>query len=60
MIEMIIFSIIILIIYFLPTLIAKGKKGQAGVFVINFFLGWTFLGWIVALTWAVSSEKKDE
>ncbi|MFK5073731.1 superinfection immunity protein, partial [Klebsiella pneumoniae] len=30
------------------------------VFVINLFLGWTFIGWIWALVWAITSEQKRE
>lgn len=30
----------------------------AAVIVINLFLGWTFIGWVVALAMAVSGEEK--
>lgn len=45
-----------LALYFLPTLVAQGDhhKNTAGIFVLNLFLGWTFIGWVVALVWAVS------
>ncbi len=51
--------VIFFMVYFTPTIAAIGKKGLAGVFVINFFLGWTLIGWVVALAWAVSSDKKE-
>jgi hypothetical protein len=40
--------------YFLPTIIAVARKvtNQGSVLVINFFLGWTFVGWVVALAMA--------
>ncbi|QEC46057.1 superinfection immunity protein [Pseudobacter ginsenosidimutans] len=43
-------------LYFLPTIIAATRHHQAtiGVFFLNLFLGWTFLGWIAALIWAFS------
>jgi len=41
--------------YFLPTLIAKRDKGM--IFVLNFFLGWTLVGWAVALALALRDEK---
>ena len=41
--------------YFLPTLIAKRDKGM--IFVLNFFLGWTLVGWAVALALAMRDEK---
>lgn len=40
--------------YFLPTIVAVARKvtNQGSVLVINFFLGWTFVGWVVALAMA--------
>lgn len=45
--------------YFLPSIVAGYReiKGGGGVFVVNFFLGWTLIGWVVALAWAASGEK---
>jgi hypothetical protein len=47
--------IISLVLYFLPTIIAvvRHHRNTLGVFLLNFFLGWTFIGWIAALIWAV-------
>ena len=44
--------------YFLPTIIAYVRKvtNVGSVFVINFFLGWTFVGWIVALAMSVKTK----
>ena len=39
-------------VYFLPTLIAHRKRNSQAIFVLNLFLGWTFLGWVIALVWA--------
>lgn len=46
--------------YFLPTIIAnsRGVRSAGGVFVINLLLGWTFIGWVVALAWAVCGETR--
>lgn len=54
---MIVFLLIIL--YFIPTLNAySNKKKNAGsVLVINFFLGWTLIGWVVALSMSMGKEK---
>lgn len=45
-------------VYFFPTIWAtkEKKKNGGAIFVLNLFLGWTFIGWVVALVWAV---KKD-
>ncbi|MBF5094709.1 superinfection immunity protein [Azospirillum sp. INR13] len=49
---------IALVLYLIPTWIAAARNhsSAAGVFVINLFLGWTFLGWVVALAWSVSGQ----
>jgi hypothetical protein len=41
--------------YFLPTIIAlaKHRRNTLAIFLLNFFLGWTFIGWVVALVWSV-------
>jgi hypothetical protein len=43
-------------LYFLPTIIVWNKKHADGVIAINLFLGWTFIGWVVALAWACTNE----
>ncbi|AAR89706.1 hypothetical protein PBI_U2_67 [Mycobacterium phage U2] len=42
-------------VYLLPTLVATVRKShlQGPVTVVNLFLGWTFIGWVVALAMAV-------
>jgi hypothetical protein len=46
-------------LYFLPTLIAVGrhKANQGQVLVVNLFLGWSLIGWVVALTMAVGASS---
>ena len=43
--------------YFLPTIVAVVRKvtNVGSVFVVNFFLGWTLVGWVVALAMASKS-----
>jgi len=52
--------ILILVLYFLPTIIAgiRGHRNQGSIFVLNLFLGWTFLGWVISLAMAVSGNVK--
>ena len=42
-------------LYFLPTLIAflRQHKNKPAIFLLNLFLGWTVLGWVVSLVWSV-------
>ena len=54
------FLIFCIIPYFLPTIIAfmRKKDNAGGVFALNFFLGWTFIGWIASLIWALSANNR--
>ncbi len=47
---------IILGIYFLPTIVAGFRKhhNMGPLVVVNVFLGWTLVGWVVALAMAFS------
>lgn len=51
--------LVVLAIYFLPTLLASGRKKNIGsIFVVNLFLGWTLIGWVVALAMAAGAKDK--
>jgi hypothetical protein len=51
--------VIALGLYFLPAIVAIRRHHQDGmVFVLNLFLGWTLIGWVVAMAIAVGSESK--
>ncbi len=47
--------VLIFVFYFLPTLIAflRQHKNKLAIFLLNLFLGWTVLGWVVSLVWSV-------
>ncbi|WP_244613156.1 superinfection immunity protein [Methylosinus sp. Ce-a6] len=53
-------ALIALSIYFLPTTIASSRQHRAigSIFVINLFLGWTFLFWVLCLAWAFGPNVK--
>jgi hypothetical protein len=48
-------------LYLLPTIIAVSRKvaNVGSVAVINVLLGWTFIGWVVALAMAARSRPTD-
>ena len=48
---------LIVVIYCLPWLVAEQRHhpNSGSIAVINLFLGWTFLGWVVALAMACSA-----
>jgi hypothetical protein len=50
------------LLYFLPAIIgSKRQVNSSGwLFVINLLLGWTGLGWIVCLLWAVCGQTKAQ
>lgn len=54
--------ILLIAIYLLPTTIAtlRGHPNQMSVSVVNVFLGWTLVGWVVALAMAVSAFNKAD
>ena len=54
----IVFVLIGIGIYFIPTIVASTRKvtNVGSVFVINLFLGWTLVGWAVALAMAVKTN----
>jgi len=47
-----------LILYFLPSIIAaaRSKRDTLAIFLLNLFLGWSVIGWIVALIWAAKND----
>ncbi len=56
------YFIVSLLVYFLPTIIALifGCDRTGSVFVMNLFLGWTFIGWVWAFIWAVSPRREQQ
>lgn len=43
------------VLYFLPTIVAARRGHRVvGMFLLNFFLGWTIVGWVALLAWAFS------
>ncbi len=52
----------LLALYFVPSFVAwrRTAKATAGVVIVNVFLGWTFIGWVVALAWAAIGEPRPK
>jgi hypothetical protein len=53
------FGLALALIYFIPSLLAARRRhpNATAIFILNFSLGWTFLGWIGALIWAIYRER---
>jgi hypothetical protein len=47
-------TLIIIALYFLPAIVAaiRHHPNQNAIFIQNLLLGWTIIGWIIALIWA--------
>ena len=48
------------LLYMLPTIIAvvQQRTNTGAIAALNVLLGWTFIGWVVALVWAMTKGKK--
>ena len=44
-------------LYFLPSIVVRKKSFALQVFLLNLFAGWSVVGWVIALVWAVKNEK---
>jgi hypothetical protein len=55
----VLFLSVLTFFYFLPTVVAASNKhpSVAGIFLLNLFFGWSVLGWVISLVWAVSKPQ---
>lgn len=55
---MTILGVILLLLVFLPTVIAFNKEHKYSwvILFINVFFGFTFIGWSVALIWSIAGD----
>jgi ABC-type transport system involved in cytochrome c biogenesis permease component len=47
-------------LYFLPALLALARSHhqRLAIAALNLLLGWTVLGWVVALVWALTATPR--
>ena len=57
---------LLVLVYFLPAIVGFYRKHHRAwaIFGVNLLLGWTVLGWIIAMVWAstrksLSSDRRD-
>jgi hypothetical protein len=50
-----------LLLYFLPWFVAWNRQHPSlvAIFVLNLFVGWTFIGWLIALVWSCVAIRRD-
>jgi hypothetical protein len=44
-------------LYFLPTIIGRRKRDRLAIFALNLLVGWSLIGWIIALVWALKEDQ---
>jgi hypothetical protein len=50
---------VLALIYFLPTIVAANRGHDvAGVLLLNLFFGWTGIGWLAMMLWALLSAPR--
>ena len=54
---MVVTALASLFIYFIPSMVAvmRGHPNTAPILTVNIFLGWTLIGFVVALAWAFTA-----
>ncbi|MBO9204661.1 superinfection immunity protein [Niastella sp. MAH-29] len=60
--EWILVMLVLLPLYFLPSIIAIARKNPntTPIVILNLLLGWTFLGWIGTLYWAFRNKQPQQ
>jgi hypothetical protein len=48
--------------YFAPSIVAvlRKKTNMAAIIVLNAFLGWSIIGWVISLVWALSADSQPQ
>ncbi len=54
------FILFLVLMYWLPTVVAiiRRTPSAIGIAVFNFFLGWTGIGWLIAMIWALAADAR--
>ncbi|AZU04238.1 hypothetical protein X907_1707 [Glycocaulis alkaliphilus] len=52
--------VLLLVGHFLPTIVAlaRGHHNGFAIFLTNLLLGWTVIGWVVALIWSTTAVQR--
>ena len=45
--------------YFIPSIVAFRRRhvNRMSIFLVNFLLGWSLVGWVIALVWAFKEPE---
>jgi hypothetical protein len=49
-------------LYFLPAIVAykRNHHNRLAILMVDLLVGWSFIGWAIALIWACTAVKKTE
>jgi hypothetical protein len=52
------FVIIALALYLLPSIVAltRHHNNKLAIIALNILVGWTFIGWVISIVWALTSN----
>ena len=55
----VILTFLMIVVYLAPALVAMRRKhaDRNAIILLNIFLGWSFIGWVIALVWSVKQSK---
>ena len=54
------FLLFLTLLYFMPTIVGHKHRNVLSIFLVNFFLGWTVIGWVIAMIWACSADAPPQ
>lgn len=52
----------LVVLYMLPSIVAAARdhRNIAAILVLNILLGWTLIGWAIAIVWAFMATERRE
>jgi hypothetical protein len=52
--------LLIAVVYFIPTVVAlaRHRPNTISIFFLNLSVGWSIVGWIIALFWAIADAER--
>ncbi len=53
--------LLLVAVYFIPTAVAiiRNHHNEGAIITLNLLLGWTFVGWVAALVWSLTSPPRQ-
>jgi hypothetical protein len=53
--------VVLVLVYALPTIVASARTPhkKTVIVLVNLFLGWSVLGWLIAMIWAATNPPAD-